>query len=208
MYKIYINDKPLILAGQEELPGARSLFPGCLAGRYSGQIKTLLHYVDLLEKTRNPKAVVLYASDLRQLMRDFFSLFRYLEAAGGLVLNTRGEALLIFRMGKWDLPKGKIDPGETPPQTALREVREETGLQELTIRKSLGETLHTYRLKGQRVLKRTYWYLMDTPDMELTPQTEEAIERAEWVDLPAFLAQGPDCYQSILDVTAVFLDSK
>ena len=208
MYKIYVNDKPLILAGQEELPGAQSLFPESLTGRYAGQIKTLLHYVDLLEKTRNPQAVILYASDLRQLMRDFFSLFRYLEAAGGLVLNTSGEALLIFRMGKWDLPKGKIDPGETPPQTALREVREETGLQQLNLRQTLGETLHTYRLKGQRVLKRTYWYLMDTPDMDLTPQTEEAIERAEWVDLPNFFKQEPDCYQSIRTIIDDFLNSK
>ena len=71
--------------------------------------------------------------------------------------------LLIFRRGHWDLPKGKIDPGETPEQAAIREVQEETGLRELTLGPALPASFHTYRdQQDRRVLKQTYWYLMDT----------------------------------------------
>ena len=200
MYKIYINDNPLFLVAKAQVASLAQQFPGCLTGFYTGQIKSLPHYIDLLEKTPDTKVVVLYGADPGRLDADFRSLFRYVEAAGGLVFNPRGEALFIFRRGKWDLPKGKLEPGETPVQAAVREVREETGLQILKPVKELPSTYHTYREKGQRVLKRTYWFIMDTPDTELIPQAEEDIEKAVWDDISSFSGQKRDTYNSIRDV--------
>ncbi|MFZ2897764.1 MAG: NUDIX hydrolase [Saprospiraceae bacterium] len=205
MYKIYINDNPLFLIANGELASLRSQHPGCLTGRYTGQLKTILHYVDLLEKSRLPRTVVLHSADPEGLVRDFFSQFHYLEAAGGLVFNPEGKALFIFRRGRWDLPKGKADPGETPPETALREVREETGVEQLELKNHIADTLHTYREKGRRILKRTYWYAMETTDTRLVPQAEEDIEKADWVEINETFLRLPEIYPSILEVVRTWM---
>jgi 8-oxo-dGTP pyrophosphatase MutT (NUDIX family) len=190
MYKIYINDTPLIL--QEALPN--QILPlgddRHLITRYSGAAKTLFSYSDLLEKPHRVEGVTIYSSNYEQLVADFFSNFQLIEAAGGVVTNEVGKVLVIFRRGSWDLPKGKIDAGETPEEAAVREVEEETGLQQLNLTSAITQTYHTYRDgKNRRILKRTYWYKMNTHQQPLIPQTEEDIEIAEWVDLEAFLGQ-------------------
>ncbi|MBK7408864.1 MAG: NUDIX hydrolase [Saprospirales bacterium] len=207
MYKIYINDNPLFLIAREDLADLQAQYPDCLPGRYSGQVKTLLHYIDLLEKASAPKVVVLYAENLQGLIDDFHSLHKFLEAAGGLVFNREGKALFIFRRGKWDLPKGKLDRGEMPPQAAIREVQEETGLHEVSILHDLCATFHTYREKGKRILKKTHWYAMQTPEQQLVPQAEEDIEKAVWVDMEAFLREDPDMYSSLWEVINAWLAS-
>lgn len=207
MYKIYINDNPLFLIANDELDSLCAQHPGCLRGRYLGQLKTILHYVDLLEKSREPRVVVLYSADTAGLVRDFFSQFNYLEAAGGLVFNPEGKALFIYRRGRWDLPKGKVDPGETPPETAVREVREETGIRQVAIKRHLADTLHTYREKGKRMLKRTYWYAMETADTSLVPQAEEDIEKAVWVEINGDFLQHQEIYPSILEVVQAWVKS-
>src|SRR5712675_1894974 len=98
------------------------------------------------------------------------------QAAGGLVQNERGEVLFMFRKGKWDLPKGKLDPGETLENCALREVTEETGVSQLELTKFLLVTEHEYEEKGMAILKETHWYLMKTNGKQiLVPQAEEDI---------------------------------
>jgi len=115
------------------------------------------------------------------LLDDFISLFWYVEAAGGMVYNTRDERLFIYRFGKWDLPKGKIERGESRSAAAIREVQEETGLIEVTIDKELDSTFHIFDHKGKKVLKRTYWYKMNyTGSANPKPQTEEEITQAVW----------------------------
>lgn len=103
--------------------------------------------------------------------------FEPVTAAGGIVLNGAEEILWIFRRGKWDLPKGKADEGETIEETALREVREECGIRRLTIERFLGHCYHIYPIqKGRKAaFKTTHWYLMRTPDTQLVPQAEEQI---------------------------------
>lgn len=102
--------------------------------------------------------------------------FEPITAAGGVVFNAEGKILWIFRRGKWDLPKGKADEGETMEQTALREVQEECGVQQLTAERYLGHCYHIYGLKkGKLAFKTTHWYRMHTRDTEFTPQTEEDI---------------------------------
>ncbi len=95
----------------------------------------------------------------------------------------RAEVLLILRRDLWDLPKGKIEPEESPVEGALREVEEETGCGELRITADLGTTVHEYEEEGSTVLKRTWWYAMESGRPELSPQLEEKIEALEWTDL-------------------------
>ncbi|TAE10870.1 MAG: NUDIX domain-containing protein [Bacteroidetes bacterium] len=108
-----------------------------------------------------------------------------LEAAGGVVTNEAGEVLWIFRRGFWDLPKGKLDAGETLEQCALREVQEETGVAPLTIQKKIGTTTHRYfdTYLQQEVDKITHWYAMHcTGSPALIPQTEEDITDIIWAN--------------------------
>ncbi len=108
-------------------------------------------------------------------------------AAGGLVVREAGGGsgeplvLLIFRRGAWDLPKGKLDPGETVEQCALREVREEVGVERLRIVRPAGTTVHGYPEKGCYLVKTTWWYVMETPERAFTPEAREGIEAARWV---------------------------
>ena len=69
---------------------------------------------------------------------------KVITAAGGLVLNPNTEILMIFRRGHWDLPKGKLDEGETIVSCAVREVQEETGLSDIHVDQFLLMTKHTY----------------------------------------------------------------
>lgn len=188
MYKIYINDIPFILSGDQSLaqkvPGDKTH----IVARYNGSPKLLLNYADMLEKGRQLESITIFSEDLDALWTDFCSHYKLVEAAGGCVFNSQDELLVIFRRGSWDLPKGKIDPGETPEQAAVREVEEETGIREIILGEFLGNTYHTYKdHKDRRVLKPTYWYRMQTTQQQLTPQTEEDIEIAEWVQAKAFL---------------------
>jgi 8-oxo-dGTP pyrophosphatase MutT (NUDIX family) len=199
IYKIYINGTPLQLIPQDvDRPESTDSH---LVTRYPGMAKMLLNYVDMLEKNPKFRLVTLYAPDVEKLFTDFKGHYKWLEAAGGLVYNEKGEILTIYRRGSWDLPKGKIDPGETPTQAGIREVREETGLNHLELGPELHITYHTYRLKnGKRVLKKTYWYRMDTTETDLVPQTEEDIEQAVWQSPRTFIADAKPVYGNILDV--------
>lgn len=109
-------------------------------------------------------------------------------AAGGLVKNEKGEILMMFRRGFWDLPKGKLDKGENIETCAIREVQEETGLQNVQLISFLCKTYHEYFDKwiNEDVVKETWWYAMKSSSTEtLTPQTEEDIEQLIWADKEA-----------------------
>jgi len=199
MYEIYINGRPLCFSAIPEDGFQPSSDPSNLTTIYTGSPKSLLGYMDMMEKNKAFVKVTLYSPDVEKLFLDFKSQFTVLEAAGGLVFNPSGKALMILRLGFWDLPKGKIDPGETPEQAAVREVQEETGLNEVEIEHPMRTTYHTYRHeKKGRIFKPTHWYKMRTAETELTPQTEEQIERAEWRDIPAFLKEQHTVYPNIL----------
>lgn len=201
MYKIYINDTPLILASAQELDALPQPGDEDLRARYPGKAKFLLNYIDMLEKSGRFDSVTLYSDDFEGLQADFDSHFEIVEAAGGLVCNSEGATLLIYRRGSWDLPKGKIDPGESPREAALREVREETGLRQLTIEKPLPLTYHTYRDRdGGRILKRTYWFAMRTEEMLLIPEEKEDIELAVWMTIPDFFAEQRVVYGNIREL--------
>jgi 8-oxo-dGTP pyrophosphatase MutT (NUDIX family) len=104
-------------------------------------------------------------------------------AGGGLVLNDEGGLLMIFRRGKWDLPKGKLDAGETILQCAVREVKEETGLRDVEHGELIGITYHEYfdPYVKEDVVKESHWYAMRARgEQSLVPQTEEDITEIKW----------------------------
>ncbi|MEM8584922.1 MAG: NUDIX domain-containing protein [Bacteroidota bacterium] len=130
MYEIYINDRPLRLVAQPPELEQGEADPRHLIAAWRGKTKTLLNYADTLEKG-SPKIseITLYYSDLLTMWAEFKSHYKIVEAAGGLVrLAGTDRFLMMERRGYLDLPKGKIDPGETVAEAALREVSEETGL--------------------------------------------------------------------------------
>ncbi len=200
MYKVFINETPLILTNSESVLPEWKNDSRILVVQYPGKKKYLLNYIDLLEKSQRHHKIVIFHTDFNSMWNDFLSLYKSIEAAGGVVFNDKNEVLVIYRRNSWDLPKGKIDEGESPEQAAVREVQEETGLVKVNLSKHLHDTYHTYEMKGKRILKKTYWYEMRTTDIHLTPQYEEDIEKAEWVNLPSFLGSQPVIYASILDV--------
>ncbi len=116
-----------------------------------------------------------------ELFEWFKDAFNIIDAAGGLVENSLGQFLLIFRRGKWDLPKGKLDEDESHEQAAVREVFEETGIMPDYVRSFLGNTYHLYTYKGDIVLKLNYWYHMEVEGIPTgKPQIEEDIEMISW----------------------------
>lgn len=212
MYKIYINDIPLILCDSLELnkiperEGAQ--WP--LISRYNGKKKFILQHVDMLEKGKKHDLVVLYSGNINQLIDDFESLFKIVPAGGGVVLNEENELLMIFRRGRWDLPKGKLEKDEAISSAAVREVMEETGLTEVSLRSELCQTRHFYRTrKDKRAIKLSYWFVMDTKERHLVPQEEEDIEMAKWmnaVDLKDI--HRINTFPNIIDVIELYLASE
>lgn len=208
-YKIYINESPLILTKTSDLADETVFERSLIHAVYRGKPKMLLNYIELLEKNKHHEGIIIQADNLPQLWRDFKSLYFYIKAGGGLVINQFGKVLLIFRRGVWDLPKGKQDPGETLAQTALREVREETGLTDLKIVEKLNNGYHCYLMSKQRTLKRTRWYLMQTQSPgQLVLQKEEGIQDAAWFDPRELPKLDMPMYNNIRDVLMRYNDEK
>jgi 8-oxo-dGTP pyrophosphatase MutT (NUDIX family) len=123
------------------------------------------------------------------------------RAGGALVENEKAEFLIMFRRGKWDLPKGKLDPGESLESCALREVEEETGVGHLELIKFLLITEHAYEERGRLILKETHWFLMKTDSRQtLIPQTEEDITELKWAGPSDYKMIRENTYPGILEV--------
>jgi 8-oxo-dGTP pyrophosphatase MutT (NUDIX family) len=181
--KIYFNSKPLFLCNdidQEIAPYVHHDDAVFIDEFSTPAINSMIHEMKL-EKIH---AGILYHKDLQALKKAVFKKFTLIQAAGGLVLDPSKNILFIFRKGKWDLPKGKLDPGEPIDECALREVREETGLKEvkLTKKEPLQMTYHTYDENGKHILKETYWYQMHAKaGQSVQPQQEEQITEIKWI---------------------------
>ncbi|MCW3464316.1 NUDIX hydrolase [Chitinophaga nivalis] len=175
---IYLNERPLLLSADTASVPA----PFATATVYNNpDTEKIGSVLQQLEDGRAAAAVFI-TEDVKQLFKKVSLHFTTLVAAGGLVTNPAGEVLLIFRRGKWDLPKGKQDPGEDLETCALREVAEETGLSKVSLEHKINETFHYYPMKNKKVLKHTYWYRMQFTGTELTvPQIEEDIVDIQWI---------------------------
>ncbi len=205
--KIYFGNKPLFLcdnidtAVEPYLHHDDAVFIDELNPH---TVKSMIHEMQV-EKVH---AGVFFHPDLDVLKKAFIKKFNLALAAGGLVQNEKKEILLIFRRGNWDLPKGKLDKGESLEQCAVREVEEETGLKNVSLISPLTTTYHTYHEGARFILKESHWFSMSVKgDQPLIPQTEEDIQEIKWVaakDIPSFLSK---TYPSVADVLQHFLEN-
>jgi 8-oxo-dGTP pyrophosphatase MutT (NUDIX family) len=149
-------------------------------------------------KSKSVKGIVLYHLKKEKLLLHFSRLFPIVDAAGGLVGREDGSYLFIYRNGKWDLPKGKMEKNEKKENTAIREINEETGVNNLKIIKELSTTYHIYKASNQYKLKKTYWFLMKTNfSGKLIPQTEENIDEVKWVGIKKIPELISNAYKNI-----------
>lgn len=172
MYKVFVNEKKLLLSKQSENLEKTLGYEN---------VTSLEIALDLLENT-SVKELNVYGENLDGIWAEFRKLFRIIEAAGGLVNNPEGEILFIKRLGKWDLPKGKMEIGESREESAVREIEEETGLAQVELVRFINTTYHIYvERNGDKVLKCTHWFEMNFSGEDTSkPQIEEGITEVAW----------------------------
>ncbi|MBS1608725.1 MAG: NUDIX hydrolase [Bacteroidetes bacterium] len=198
--KIYFDHKPLFLCDMID-----------------GEIEPFVHHDDavfidelnlhtikaMIHEMQLPKvhAGIFLHPDLAALKKSFWKKFTVVQAGGGFVINNKEEVLLIFRRGKWDLPKGKLDKGETLEQCAVREVQEETGLKKIKLISPLTITYHTYHEGTKFLLKESHWYMMTADAQEkAVPQAEEQIQEVKWVPPTEVKSYFSQTYSSVVEV--------
>ncbi len=198
--KIYFNDKPLFLCDEMtvEIRAYAHHDDAVLIDEYSHPaVNSMIHEM----RRESVHAGIFRHSDLRTLKKAFWKKFMLVQAGGGLVQNGNEQYLFMLRRGKWDLPKGKLDPGETLEQCAIREVGEETGLKQVQVNGPLLVTWHTYDESGHHILKETHWYRMTASAEEaITPQREEQITQLVWAGRTRFGELLKNTFPSIVDV--------
>lgn len=200
--KIYFGDKPLFLCDEitPELEPYLHHDDAVFIDEFSTPaLKSMIYEMDL----PHIHAGILKHHDLKALKIAFWKKFTLIKAGGGAVWNEDGALLFIFRRGKWDLPKGKLDDGESIEQCALREVEEETGVQHPVLTKPLITTYHTYYESGKHILKESYWFEMKVGGKQLLkPQTEEDIHDIKWLMPSSWEEIMENTFPSIRDVLA------
>lgn len=151
------------------------------------------------------REVFVICKDLEKAWNAFAEQFEFVQAAGGLVLNNEEKILFIYRLEKWDLPKGKVEENEEIQEGALREVEEECSIDELKLIQPLCTTWHTYIQKGEPMLKATAWYLMRyTGNKKPKPQIKEGITETGWLAMDELDRVWANTYPSVADVVQAF----
>lgn len=197
MYKVFINEKRLILSSEPQDSPKTLNYDGSHSFDFA---------IDLLENTAS-QGLNIYHNNVEELWADFRNYFKNIEAAGGVVINPENKILFIHRLGKWDLPKGKIEKGESREVAAVREVEEECGIFNLELKDFINSTYHIYTERdGKKILKTTYWFEMfyagnETPK----PQIEEGINEVGWKNDVEIESQiMPSTFQNIKLILADF----
>lgn len=200
MIKIYFNNKPVYLTDKinneiaELLHHEETIF---IETFNLHTVKTMIHEI---QQSKINAGIFLH-HDPEKVLMAFKKKLLLIKAAGGFVHTNKNELLLIFRNGKWDLPKGKLDDDEKIEDCALREIKEETGIEDIQMETFLCHTYHTYHQDGKFILKETHWFLIKAPKQTtFSPQLEEGIEKCEWVDIDKLNFYMENTYTSILDV--------
>jgi 8-oxo-dGTP pyrophosphatase MutT (NUDIX family) len=197
MYKVFFNERKVFLTDDfsKHFQVRFGLF---YKYRDKEDLSELLSFYRQLKKI---ESLYIFHTDVEELRESFKECFISINAAGGLVKNTNGDYLLIFRRGKWDLPKGKLEKGESFEKAALREVKEECGIKRLEIIKPLISTYHTYSYKNGIALKRTSWFeMLYSGEKTPVPQTEEDIEEIRWVPGEKLSEYLSNSFPAIFDV--------
>jgi|LakMenE01Jun11ns_1017448.scaffolds.fasta_scaffold9947741_2 ADP-ribose pyrophosphatase YjhB (NUDIX family) len=198
MYKIYINQNVLVISqldnsSQEVLHNASNNSESAVLTISKEEIINIIGQKNII--CANPTAV------FNQLKQQF----TLINAAGGLVKNSQSEYLFIFRRGKWDLPKGKLDEGEDFETAAIREVQEECGITHIELGDLYHLSYHIYEENNDWILKQTNWYLMKSEEKNLIPQLEEGITQTAWLPTSQFEKVRENTYASIDEIISKLL---
>ena len=170
MYKVFVNENVILLTSQIPFGSKINLYD---------LKKTSLD--DIISNVKKHKKIFLFHKNSEKLISSFKKKIKVISAGGGVVKNSFDETLFIFRRNKWDLPKGKKDKGETIDQTALREVKEETGIVDLKINDFRTITYHVFKKNSEYCLKETSWYNMTSNfDGKFIPEIKEDITKVVW----------------------------
>ncbi len=182
MYKVFFNDNVLCFyhKNKTSLKNNKTQVAGIECHSDSERLFSKYSFMELTEN------LDVVCSDPEKIWKSFCEKLTKIPAAGGLLNNSKSEILFISRFGRWDLPKGKIEDGESIEQAAIREVEEECGLRNVKIKKQLNSTFHLYfspyiNSDDNLVLKETFWFeMVYNGNEEPTPQTSEHIEKVRW----------------------------
>lgn len=167
------------------------------------QVRQLI--AQLVEEPFGDTRFVIRPHDYKEAKADFMSLFKVMNAAGGVV-QKKDESLMIYRLKKWDFPKGKLEKKESFKKAAIREVEEETGVK-VELGEKICTTWHTYTFRKKRILKCTKWYAMEClDDSKMKPQRGESIEKVEWFTTKKAKKALEDTYNSIRFVWESYLE--
>ena len=173
MYKVFVKDAPLILTHTLTETNSQDYF--LLNGA------AIQEAIEALATKRRKKAFI-YHPNHEEILKKFTKKIPLEIAAGGVVTNKEGRVLFIFRNNKWDLPKGKLEKGESLEAAALREVEEETGVKGLKLENHLKTTYHIFKARGRYKLKEVHWYAMKTSYTgKLKGQKSEGIAKVKWM---------------------------
>lgn len=176
MYKVFYDNRFILLSSQPDRLQKYSLFH-----KFHDE-SDLYRQIDNFIHNDSIHSLNLFTYKIDHLWTTFRKYFRNLEAAGGLVKNRDNRLLFIRRFGKWDIPKGHIEKGETPENCAMREVTEECGIRPDRIVHKLARSYHIYPYGDEFCLKTTHWFYMTYHGSHETfPQLEEGISEAEWI---------------------------
>ncbi|HQU99819.1 MAG: NUDIX domain-containing protein [Bacteroidia bacterium] len=177
MYQIFNNEKCLHIVKHKPKQYSKSsiLINANDSEAINEAVQNLLN--------EKPNSIFLVTPFIHKVFKEVRAYFLIIEAAGGLVYNDANKLLMIYRLGKWDLPKGKIERGEAKRDAAIREVQEECALTQLRIESFIATTYHIYFIKNQPVLKFSHWYKMYCADKAIPqPQIEEGISEVIWAN--------------------------
>ena len=188
MYTVFVNNKPIILSNRKQTEK-----------KYDFYLYNDIQVEEVLYKLRNTnsKGIYLYHERIGYLWDAFQEFFEIVEAAGGMVIKDN-SVLLIYRNNHWDLPKGKMEFGESVTETAIREVTEECGLKQLRITSSIENSYHVFYEQKKYKLKKTHWFTMHTSDnSKPIPQKEEGITIAEFTPIDNLSSKYNKMYANI-----------
>ncbi len=200
--KVFVYNKPIILTNDAEryllnnINSAHFLF---LRGGGAQNFRSALQH---LEQSSSYGAVIEDES-VDGLLSTLKKTFHNIIAGGGVVTSENESLLMIYRRGKWDLPKGKLEDGEDVETCAIREVKEETGLEEVKVTKALEPSYHLYHEGEQVILKITYWYCMHAPeDQTLSPDMAEKITEVKWITPEKQALYLSETFESIKEIVS------
>ena len=170
MYKVFVNRLIINLTSDKEFLNDSKTY-----------LLSSISIKEIIKKLKIHDEVFLYYPDKKKLLKEFKEKLVTIKASGGIVTNKKNQILFIYRKGKWDLPKGKMEKNESKKESALREVIEETGVKKLKIINFFSTTFHLIKVKREYFLKETHWYTMKTKyEGKLKPQKSEGIISAKW----------------------------